>query len=224
MKKSYKQKAQELYKKQQRRINNLRKRGYIIPDLKPLPKRVDKKVYERLEKQLTLESLYNSPNSFYIETNTKGEQKMVSAKRGREIENTKRGVKAALTRKHRKQRIGDCWEIEKPDLADVVISNIERQIGEISGGILEIEQELKTILNNAIYREGKYGVAKRVMECEKQLTETIGEILFYYETRQRISYVLLNEFKEILLNRSLDQSEKYIEKLTYEDNEEDYLM
>lgn len=224
MKKSYKQKACELYRKQQRRINNLRKRGYIIPDLKPLPKRVDKKVYERLEKQLTLESLYNSPNSFYIETNTKGEQKMVSAKRGREIENTKRGIKAALTRKRRKQRIGDWREIEKPDLADVVISNIERQIGEICGGILEIEQELKTILNNAIYREGKYGVAKRVMEREKQLTETIGEILFYYETRQRISYVLLNEFKEILLNRSLDQSEKYIEKLTYEDNEEDYLM
>lgn len=224
MKKSYKQKAQELYKKQQRRINNLRKRGYIILDLKPLPKRVDKKVYERLEKQLTLENLYNSPKSFYIETNTKGDQKMVSAKRGRELENSKRGVKAALTRKLRKQRGGDRTEIEKPDWADIVITNIERQIHEICGGIFEVEQELITLLNNGIYREGKYPVAKRIFESESQLTETIGEILFYYESKQRVSYVLLNDFKKMLLNRSLEQNEKYVEIMVPEDNEEDYLM
>lgn len=218
---TYKKKAEKLYKKQKRRIENLRKRGYILPDLKPLPKRVDKKVYERLEKQYTLENLYNSPNTFYVETNTKGSSKMVSGKRGRELERSKSAKKGAITKSLRKK-----GKEYTPDLAkweDVVIDGIKRQIKEMSKGILEVETDLTMVLEKAISREGKADTAKRIQEREQTLQDSIGEIIFYYETYNKISNRLLNEFKEILLGAGLPDSEKYVEKLKFEDNPNDYL-
>lgn len=219
-KKTYVQKAKELYKKQMRRIKALRKRGYIIPDPKPLPKRIGKKEYERLEKKLTLEELYNSSNSYYIETNTKGEQKMISAKRGREIERSRAGKKASITRKRKKTAgplpIPPQWE-------DVVIDGIREQIRELSKGIAEVTNDLENVLDYAIERDGKFKTAERVYNAEQKMDDVIGEIIFYYETYNRMSYRLVNDFKELLLGRNLPQNERYIEKLIMEDNPEDYM-
>lgn len=218
---TYKKKAEKLYKKQKRRIENLRKRGYILPDLKPLPKRVDKKVYERLEKQYTLENLYNSPDTHYIETNPKGEKRFVSGKRGREIERSKSAKKGAITKSQRKK-----GKEYAPDLAkweDVVIDGIKRQIKEMSKGIFEVENDLLMVLEKAISREGKTATAKRIQESEQSMQDVIGEIIFYYETRNKISNRLLNEFKEILLGSTLPESEKYVEKLKFEDSPDDYM-
>lgn len=220
MKKTYAQKAKDLYKKQMRRIKDLRKRGYIIPDPKPLPKRIGKKEYERLEKKLTLEELYNSSNSYYIETNTKGEQKMVSAKRGREIERSRAGKKASITRKQKK--ITGALPIA-PQWEDVVIDGIREQIKELSRGIVEVANDLANVLDYAIEQDGKFETAERIYNSEQKTDDVIGEIIFYYETYNRMSYRLVNDFKQLLLGRNLPQNERYIEKLNFEDNSEDYM-
>lgn len=218
---TYKKKAEKLYKKQKRRIENLRKRGYIIQDLKPLPKRVDKKVYQRLEKEYTLENLYNSPKNYYLETNTKGEQKIVSAKRGRELERSKSAKKGAITKSRKKKDI--VYSVELANWEDVVIDGIKSQIKEMSKGITEVESDLLMVLEKAISKEGKAATAKRIQKSEQSMQDVIGEIIFYYETRSRISNRLLNEFKEILLGGTLPESEKYVEKLKFEDSPDDYL-
>ena len=64
MRETYKKKAEKLWKAQKRRIKDLKKRGYIIEELKPLPKKIGKKEYLRLEKELTLDNLYNNPKKF----------------------------------------------------------------------------------------------------------------------------------------------------------------
>lgn len=222
-KETYIKKAKKLWKKQERRIKELRKRGYIIPDQKPLPKKVDKKVFERLEKKLTLDELYNSPNSYYIETNTKGEQKMVSAKRGRELERSRAGKKGAITKKRKKVKRFVEPEPPKVDWAEAVIAGIGRQISEISQGYYDIEQELNNILDVIIERDGTEATARRIFDIEAKIDDIIGEIVFYYETRNHISYRLINEFKEILLGRSLYPEENMKDYLTIEDNEDDYL-
>lgn len=222
-KETYKKKAEKLWKKQERRIKELRKRGYIIPDQKALPKKVDKKVFERLEKKLTLDELYNSPNSYYIETNTKGEQKMTSAKRGRELERSRAAKKGAITKKWKKAKRFVDPGPTKVDWAEAVIAGIRRQIGEITQGYYEIEQELNNVFYDIIERDGIEVTAQRIFEIEANMNDIIGEIVFYYETRNRLSYRLINEFKEILLGRSLYPKENMKDYLTFEDNPDDYL-
>lgn len=206
MRETYKKKAEKLWKAQKRRIKDLKKRGYIIEELKPLPKKIGKKEYLRLEKELTLDNLYNNPKNFYLETNSKGVQRLVSARRGRELEKSRAGKKAAITRKRRKEF--DDTEI-KFDWYEAVINGIYQQIAELetfaNGALANV---LRGILDGAIAENGRNETAQRIFDEEREVSFLIGEILKPSPRKKDNSYFKIHQFAEILKGGSLSRREK----------------
>lgn len=206
MRETYKKKAEKLWKVQKRRIKDLTKRGYIIEELKPLPKKIGKKEYLRLEKELTLDNLYNNPKNFYLETNSKGVQRLVSARRGRELEKSRAGKKAAITRKRRK-------EFDDPtinfDWYEAVINGIYNQIAELetltNSALANI---LRRILGEAIRENGRNETAQRIFDEEREISFLIGEILKPSPRKKDNSYFKIHQFAEILKGGSLSRREK----------------
>lgn len=206
MRETYKQKAQKLWKAQKRRIKDLTKRGYIIEDLKPLPKKIGKKEYLRLEKELTLDNLYNNPKNFYLETNSKGVQRLVSARRGRELEKSRAGKKAAITRKRRK-------EFDDPginfDWYETVINGVYNQIAELETfANRTLINVLRRILAEAIEENGRNETAQRIFDEETKVSFLIGEILNPSPRKMDDIYFKIHQFAEILKGGILSQREK----------------
>lgn len=206
MRETYKKKAEKLWKAQKRRIKDLTKRGYIIEELKPLPKKIGKKEYLRLEKELTLDNLYNNPKNFYLETNSKGVQRLVSARRGRELEKSRAGKKAAITRKRRKEFDGPTINF---DWYEAVINGIYNQIAELetltNSALANI---LRRILGEAIRENGRNETAQRIFDEEREISFLIGEILKPSPRKKDNSYFKIHQFAEILKGGSLSRREK----------------
>lgn len=202
---TYKQKAEKLYKKQQRRVKDLKKRGYIIESLKPLPKRIGKREYERLQKTLTLDALYDNPKNLYhyLDTETM-QQKVVSAKKGREIERSKAAKKGAETRKRKKDNDEDT-----ADWVDVVLNGIIEQIKTMS--CLPWNQQngnlLLNLLINAIADEGKTAVANRIYKAEQKAKFLIDEILHPSPRPDIDSMFKIAQFAELIKGSPLDKWE-----------------
>lgn len=203
---TYKQKVDKLYKKQQRRIKDLKKRGYVIEPLKPLPKRIGKREYERLEKTLTLEALYNNPKNLYHYLDTKTlQQKVVSAKKGREIERSKSAKKSAETRKRNKDKV----DATLPDWIDIVLNGIIEQINTMSKlpWNTQTGNLLLNLLNNAISDEGRNTVAERIYKAEMQANFLIDEIL-HPSPRPDVDVMFkIAQFAELIKGSPLDKWE-----------------
>lgn len=204
MRETYKKKAEKLWKAQKRRIKDLTKRGYIIEDLKPLPKKIGKKEYLRLEKELTLDNLYNNPKNFYLETNSKGVQRLVSARRGRELEKSRAGKKAAITRKRRKE-----FDYLIFDWYEAVINGIYNQIAELETfANSALANVLRRILEEAIIEDGRNETAQRIFDEEREISFLIGEILKPSPRKKDNSYFKIHQFAEILKGGNLSRREK----------------
>lgn len=197
-KETYKTKAEKLVKKQQKRIENLRKRGYILGDVKPLPKRVDRKVYERLQRNLTLESLYEQAT--YRDEDT---GKLISGKKRREQERTERAKKAAKTRKIKKSYPAT------PDYYGVIIAGIRQQIQNIEGSfITEYNRApLEELFERVIARDGEIAVAQRLVGAEEDAMFLIGKIL-QPSPRGNDVQVAMTKFAKLIKGEKLSQDEE----------------
>lgn len=191
---TYRSKAEKLYKAQQRRIKDLRKRGYLIQDLAPLPKKIGKKEYERLQKSLTLENLYNSPKNYYFD---KEKQRLVSAKKGREIERSKASKKGWLKRK----------QPNNPNWYDTVLSGVFAQIDDLTTQAnKDTAAMLKGMINEQVAEDGRNAVAQRLFDAEQHAKFLIERIL--PPSGRTVDTVALAQFAELIKGSPLDDYEK----------------
>lgn len=216
---TYKQKAEKLLKQQNRRIKNLRRRGYIIQDIPSIPKRVGKKEYERLKKQLTLENLYNSPKNYYFD---KENQRMVSAKKGREMERSKASKKGWQKRKSKEDPEDPT---EYPDWYDLVYNGLVEQIAH--RGLLPWNTEnaniLLKLLENAIKEEGRKKALQRIYDEEQQAKFLVEMILPASPRPKQEGYAKIPQFAELLKGSKLDEWEM-VELEDYMDNIEMFIF
>lgn len=198
---TYKQKAEKLLKQQNRRIKELRKRGYIIQDTPSLPKRIGKKEYERIKKAFTLDNLYNSPKNYYFD---KQNQRMVSAKKGRELERSKASKKGWEKRKIKSQ-IQDL-----PDWYDLVYKGIIEQIYQRGAYSWNTKNAniLLNLLNQEILEEGRKKALQRIYDAEQSANFLIDQILPASPRPQQEGYSKIPQFAELLKGDKLDKWEK----------------
>lgn len=212
---TYKSKAEKLLKEQKRRIKNLQKRGYIIQDIPSLPKRIGKKEYERLKKQLTLEKIYDSPKNFYFD---KENQRMVSAKKGRELERSKASKKGWEKRKNKDNNE------DYPDWYDIVYQGIIEQIN--ARGRLPWNKDnaniLLQLLENAIKEQGRKETLQRIYNAEQQAKFLVDWILPASYRPENDGFAKIPQFAELIKGSPLDkweqvQLEDYMSEVFYEE-------
>lgn len=153
---TYKQKYMKEYKQFYKRLKRLQKRGYEIEDryLPKIPQKIGKKEYERIKNKNTLDYLYDKSTFYDVESD-----KMVSGKRGREIERSRAGKKAARTRKDNKR--GGTGG--RPPFDDVVLREIESMIEQAKPSYKNPHGKdmLKNLLFEQIAEKGRSYVAKK---------------------------------------------------------------
>lgn len=223
--KTRKPKRPSQYKKEiqriKRQMKSLEKRGYVF-DI-DLPKSL------RSARNLDLENLYKKAK--YIDTDT-GE--LISGKRGREMERSKRGRKAAETRKQRSYRKGSQYADEPTSLGRVVIDNFYEYISEVLGltdevptwcyananhsatrDIKDPETDFRNT-NRIVFRSklesernrvGDNILGKRLAEAwkEEQLDSVIDSMLHGYNTDESNRATIL--LVEIIMGRNLTTTE-----------------
>lgn len=195
---TYRSKAEKLYKAQQRRIKDLRKRGYLVQDLAPLPKKIGKKEYERLQKSLTLDNLYNSPKNYYFD---KEKQRLVSAKKGREIERSKASKKGWIKRKIKEQ------QPDTPNWYETVILGVFAQIDDLTTPMnKDTADMLKDMINEQIATDGRNAVAQRLFDAEQNAKFLIERIM--PPSGRTVDVVALAQFAELIKGSPLDDYEK----------------
>lgn len=189
---TYYSKAEKLYKAQQRRIKGLRKRGYLVQDLAPLPKKIGKKEYERLQKNLTMEKLYEKAQYF-----DKDNMRFVSGKKGREIERSKASKKGWLKRKNKKQ----------PNWYEAVIIGVFAQIDDLTTPMnKDTGDMLKDMVNEQIAVDGRNAVAQRLFDDEQNAKFLIERVL--PPSGRSVDMAALAQFAELIKGSELDEYEK----------------
>lgn len=143
------------YKKEiqriKRQMKSLEKRGYVL-DI-DLPKSL------RSARNLDLENLYKKAK--YIDTET-GE--LISGKRGREMERSRRGRKAAETRRKNQYRKGSQFSNEPTSLGRVVIDNFYEYISEVLG--------LTDVAPTWCYANANHSATKDIKDPESDFRNT----------------------------------------------------
>ena len=213
------------YKKEiqriKRQMKSLEKRGYVF-DI-DLPKSL------RSARNLDLENLYKKAK--YIDTET-GE--LISGKRWREMERSKRGRKAAETRRKNQYRKGSQYSNEPTSLGRVVIDNFYEYISEVLGltdvaptwcyananhsatkDIKDPESDFRNT-NRLVFRQrleaeritvGDNILGKRLAEAwkQEQLDTVIDSMLHGYNTDESNRATIL--LIEIIMGRNLTTTE-----------------
>lgn len=212
---TYKKKQEKLIQKQKRRIRNLRKRGYILPDFEEMyntPKTSGKKVYESMLKKFTLEDLYSKATARDEDTG-----KLLSGKQLREKEREEKAKRGAITRK-RKREMKERGQVAPPFWA-VVIAGVRRQIAETEGSVQtdKMRGPLSQLFEKQIAKDGEEVVGRRIKEDEAKAEFLIGAIL-QPSPRGNDVQVAIYQFAKLIKGEELDKKEMenvelYLEEL-----------
>lgn len=213
-KESYKKKQEKLIQKQKRRIHNLRKRGYILPDFEEMynvPKTSGKKVYESMLKRFTLEDLYSKATARDEDTG-----KLLTGKQMREKEREDKAKRSALTRK-RKKEMKERGQVAPPFWA-VVIAGVRRQIAETEGSLStdKMKGPLTQLLEKQIAKDGEEAVGRRIKEDEAQAEFLIGAVL-QPSPRGNDVQIAMYQFAKLIKGEELDKQEMQNVELYLED-------
>lgn len=155
---TYLQRYKKEITKIKRRIHNIEKRGYEVGISRDftIPKKVGKRELERLQKQYTLENIYQEATY----TAPTGEQ--ISGKERRKQERSEASKRGALTRKYKQSTYpdydySDWWSDEPVEEADTILDNLNELLDRINNWSTEqiqgIDSASKWYAQNIIARK-----------------------------------------------------------------------
>lgn len=205
MRNQYMKEYKEFYK----RLKRLEKRGYTLAErFQPkIPKKIGKKELERIKNKNNLDYIYDKATFYDIES-----VKMVSGRRGREIERSKAGKKSAKTRKQ-KQQIDT---LEPPFYDDSVLKEIEAKLSLAQPTYYNPHG--KAILTNLLYEriasEGREAIAIKLQKDGERAIRLADAILYDSEQSAKQAFV---EFSSLISGRSFTQDEAILLYDTYTD-------
>lgn len=214
-------------KRVQSRLRAMEKRGYVFVTstgevkeiLPPIPKKITKASVARLQK-LTTEALYRQAQ--YITP----EGRIVSGRRGLELERETAGRKAAETMRQKKAQqqqkqkktIGGGVEVDRKDFTetmyDRIIAKFREDYSEIN---IEAQRAMDRILNDLIRQWGKDDVAIRLERAARDGHKPDYKVWYESDAFKAYWDELMTYFSDIMSENELELFEDFLSEVAYTD-------
>ena len=188
------------YKQFYKRLNKIESRGYTLPDrFRPsIPKKIGTRELERIKAKNNLDYIYDKATYYDIESD-----RIVSGRKGREIERSRVGKKGARTRKERKQ------EAERPFFTDAVLREVENIVENVTPTYANPHGKpmLQNLLYEQIAEQGREVVAQKMNSAESWVKESARIVV--QDSNQYNVETNFNAILVLLTNRALSPREMH---------------
>lgn len=183
-----------------KRLGRIEARGYKLPDrFRPsIPKNIGGRELERIKNKNNLDYIYDKATFYDVESD-----RLVSGRKGREIERSRAGKKGARTRKERKQ------EAERPFFTDAVLREVENIVENATPTYANPygKPMLQNLLYEQIAEQGREAVAQKMNSAEswvKESTRIVVQDSNQYNIESNFNAILV-----LLTNRALSPREMH---------------